>query len=101
LTNHHAHSLTLALHRKLYGTEAGNRTAAHVSMLETAHTACVRRIMSMSRAERHTLQHIRTTCGSKPLELMLIKFWWLGHVMRMPDQRYPAMTINCMPVGGH
>ncbi len=48
------------------------------------------------------MQHIRTTCGSKPLELMLIQrtLRWLGHVMRMPDHRYPAMVFNCMPVGG-
>jgi hypothetical protein len=71
-------------------------------MLEPAHTACLRRIMGVSRAERHTLQHIRTTCGSKSLELMLIQrtFRWLGHVMRMPDHRYPAMAFSCMPVGG-
>lgn len=86
----------------LYGMEAGNWTAAHVSSLETAHTACLRRIMGVSRADRHTLQHIRTTCSSKPLELLLFQrtFRWLGHVMRMPDHRYPAMTFNCMPVGG-
>ncbi len=86
----------------LYGTEAGNWTAAHAHMLETAHTACLRRIMGVSRAEHHTLQHIRTTCGSKSLELMLIQrtFRWLGHVMRMPEHQYPAMAFNCMPVGG-
>ncbi len=86
----------------LYDTEAGNWTAAHAHMLETAHTACLRRIMGVSRAEHHTLQHIRTTCGSKSLELMLIQrmFRWLGHVMRMPEHRYPAMAFNCMPVGG-
>jgi hypothetical protein len=44
-------------------------------------------IMGVSRAEHHTLQHIRTTCGSKSQELMLIwrTFRLLGHVMRMPD----------------
>ncbi len=57
----------------LYGMEAGNWTAAHVSMLETAHSACLRRIMGVSRADRHTLQHIRTTCHSESLELMLIQ----------------------------
>jgi hypothetical protein len=74
-----------------------------VSMLETAHSAWLRRIVGVSRAERHTLQHIRTTCGSKPLELMLIQrtLRWLGHVMRMPNHQYPAMAFNCMPVGGH
>jgi hypothetical protein len=51
------------------------------------YTACLRRIMGVSRAECHTLQHIHTTCGSKSLELMLIQrtFQWLGHVMRIPD----------------
>jgi hypothetical protein len=27
-------------------------------------------------------------------------FRWLGHVMHMPEHRYPAMAFNCMPVGG-
>jgi hypothetical protein len=86
----------------LYGTEAGNWTAAHVSMLEIAQSACLRRIIRVSRTKRYTLQHIRTTCGSKALELTLIQrtLRWLGHVMRMPDHRYPAMAFNCMPVGG-
>jgi hypothetical protein len=89
----------------LYGTEAGNWTAAHVSMLEqhTQGPVCAA-LMGVSRAERHTWQHIRTTCDSKPLELMLVQrtFRWLGHVMCMPDHlvRYPAMTFNCAPVGG-
>jgi hypothetical protein len=57
----------------LDGTEAGNWTAAHVNTLEAAHTACLRHIMGVSRVERRTLQHIRTTCGSKSLERMLIQ----------------------------
>jgi hypothetical protein len=84
----------------LYGTEAGNRTAAHVSMLETAHSACLRRIMGVSRAERHTLQHIRTTCGSKPLELMLIQrtLRWLGRPMLCACQTtgtLPWRSVAC------
>lgn len=86
----------------LYGAEAWNCTAGHIHALETAHTACLRRIMGVSRADRHRLQHIRTVCGSQPLELMLIKrtFQWLGHVMRMPNHRYPAMVFGCIPEGG-
>ena len=39
----------------------------------------------------------------QPLELRLIrrKFQWLGHVMRMPADRYPAMVYGCVPESGH
>ena len=58
--------------------------------------------MGVSTVDRHTLQHIRTTCNCQPLELMLIKraFQWLGHVARMPATRYPAMVFDCKPAGG-
>jgi hypothetical protein len=86
----------------LYGSEAWNCNAGHIHALETAHTACLRRIMGVSRADRHRLQHIRGVCGSQPLELLLIKrtFQWLGHVMRMPAHRYPAMVYGCAPASG-
>jgi hypothetical protein len=86
----------------LYGAEAWNCTTGHMHALETAHSACLRRIMGVSRADRHRLQHIHMVCDSQPLELMLIQrtFQWLGHVMRMPDHRYPAMVFGCTPEGG-
>ena len=86
----------------LYGAETWNCTATQVHTLETAHSVCLRRIMGVSTVDRHTLQHIRTTCNCQPLELMLIKrtFQWLGHVARMPATRYPAMVFGCKPAGG-
>jgi hypothetical protein len=74
----------------------------HLSRLETAHSACLRRIMGVGVADRHTLQHICSTCESQPLELMITQrtMQWLGHVMRMPAGRYPAMVFGCKPEGG-
>ncbi len=60
---------TFVLPHFLYGAEMWNCTAEHLSRLETAHSACLRRIMGVSVADRHTLQHIRTTCGSESLAL--------------------------------
>ncbi len=73
-----------------------------MNTLEAAHTACLRHIMGVSRVERRTLQHIRTTCGSKSLERMMIQrtFRRLGHVMCVPDNFYTAMAFSCKPVGG-
>ena len=58
--------------------------------------------MGANRASHHMLQHIRSSCGSQPMELMLIKrtLQWLGHAMRMPDHRYPGMVFGCVPEGG-
>ena len=93
---------TFILPHFLYGAETWNCTSAQVHALETAHSACLRRILGVTRAERHTLQHIRQVCGSQPLELMLIKrtLQWLGHVARMPGHRYPTLVLDCVPVGG-
>ena len=93
---------TFVLPHFVYGAETWNCTANHLSRLETAHSACLRRIMGVRIADRHTLQHIRSTCESQPLELMITKrtMQWLGHVMRMPVGRYPAMVFGCKPVGG-
>jgi hypothetical protein len=86
----------------LYGSETWNCTATQLHALETAHSACLRRILGASLTDRHSLQHIRHACGSQPIELLVIKrtFQWLGHVMRMPATRYPAMVFGCVPDGG-
>ena len=36
--------------------------------LETGHSACLWRIMRVNRAGHHRLQHIRSSCGSQPME---------------------------------
>jgi Reverse transcriptase (RNA-dependent DNA polymerase) len=86
----------------LYGCEAWNCTASQLHMLETAHSACLRRIMGVDRHGHHSLQHIYKVCGSHPLTLHVIQhvFRWLGHVHRMPAERYPHMVYECVPVGG-
>jgi hypothetical protein len=50
---------TFVLTHFVYGAETWNRTADHVSRLETAHSACLRRILGVSVVDHHTLQHIR------------------------------------------
>ena len=87
---------TFVLPHFVYGAETWNCTADHLSRLETAQSACLRRIIIMGvrvADDRHTLQHIRSTCESQPLELMITQrtMQWLGLVMRMPlAGRYPS-----------
>jgi Reverse transcriptase (RNA-dependent DNA polymerase) len=85
-----------------YGCETWNCTSDHLHKLETAHSACLRRIMGVDLTARHTLNHIRKVCGSQPVELVIVKrtFQWLGHVARMPDSRLPKLVYDCVPVGG-
>lgn len=85
-----------------YAAETWNCTTAQLRKLDVAHNNCMRRILGVSLADRRTLADIRAACGAESLELRLIrrKFQWLGHVMRMPAGRYPAMVYNCEPEGG-
>ena len=86
----------------LYGCEAWNCTASHLRMLESAHSACLRRIMGVDRHAHHSMSHIYKTCQSHPITLLVIQhvFRWLGHVHRMDLNRYPRMVYECEPVGG-
>ena len=93
---------TFVLPHFLYGAETWNCTLTQVRSLETAHSACLRRILGVTLAGRHSLQHVRKCCGIEALELMLIRrtFQWLGHVMRMDSCRYPAKVFGCIPEDG-
>jgi hypothetical protein len=86
----------------LYGAETWNCTATQLRALEVAHSTCLRRILGVGPTGCHALTHIRSACGSQPLELMIIKrtFQWLGHVMRMQSDRYPAKVFGCVPAEG-
>jgi hypothetical protein len=86
----------------MYGCEAWNCSLTQLHSLGSAHRACLRRIMGVDLKARHTTEHVMQVCHSQPIELMIMKrvFKWLGHVMRMPDDRLPKMVYDCMPVGG-
>ena len=94
---------TFVLPHLEYAAEAWNCTAAQMHTLEVVHNDCLRHILGVRRTDHHTLHDIYAACGSEPLELRLIrrKFQWLGHVMRMPADRYPAMVYGCVPESGH
>ena len=93
---------SLVLPHFTYGCESWNCTDAQMHKLETAHSFCLHRICGVDRSARHSLKHIHAVCRSEPLELLVVKrtFQWLGHVMRMPESRYPSLAYNCVPVGG-
>ena len=86
----------------LYGCEAWNCQSAQLSILETAHRYCLRHIMGVDLSARHSTEHVMEVCHSQPMGLMIMKrtFKWLGHVMRMPVERYPRATYACVPLGG-
>jgi hypothetical protein len=57
----------------LYGCETWNCTSAQLSMIESAHSSCLRHIMGENLSARHSLKHIRTVCGSQPVGLLIVK----------------------------
>ena len=66
-------------------------------VLEKAHWSCLWQIMGVRLQDRHSIEHVLNVCHSQPLELIVMKrvFRWLGHVMRMSDERYPKMVYDC------
>ena len=80
-----------------YACEGWNCTCAQLEVLEKAHRSCLRRIMGVELRDRHSNEHVLQVCRSEPLQLIIIKrvFRWLGHVVRMSEDRYPRMVYGC------
>jgi hypothetical protein len=92
---------SVVLPHLLYGCETWNCTSTQLSLIESAHSSCLRHIMGENLSARHSLKHIHTVCGSQPVGLLIVKrtFQWLGHVSRMPEERLPRMAYNCVMEG--
>ena len=80
-----------------YACEAWHCTCAQLDVLEKAHRECLRRIIGVTLHDNHSNEHVLNVCKSHPLGLIITKrvFRWLGHVMRMPSERYPRMAYGC------
>ena len=79
----------------LYGADAWTTYRRHLKQLEHFHTSCLQKILGLTWKDRvpHTEILERTNCIS--IEAMLAKrqLRWVGHVIRMPDERLPKQIL--------
>ncbi len=76
----------------VYNSEMWPLTQAQGDRLETAYSNCMRRILGVDIADRHSLEHLRGRCQVLSLRWFLAQktLSWLGHMAKMPEERYPC-----------
>ena len=91
----------------LYGSETWNCTAADIKRLESFHNRCLRCMFGISKLTHFTNFDLRKLTGQQTIQskMMTNRLRWLGHVMRMQDDRMPkrmmfARLQTARPAGG-
>ncbi len=79
----------------MHGLEAGTLYRRHVKKLNVTQMRQLRSIMGVSYKDRITNQEILQRADMISVEAMLLRaqFRWVGHVMRMDDERLPKQLI--------
>lgn len=79
----------------LYGAEIWTIYRRHLSQLEHFHITCLQKILGITWKERLTHAQILNKTNSLSIEAMIAKrqLRWLGHVIRMPDERLPKQIL--------
>ena len=91
----------------LYGSETWNCTAAEIRRLESFHNRCLRCMFGISKLTHFTNFALRKLTGQQTIQSMIMnnRLRWLGHVMRMSDERMPKRMMfgklqTARPAGG-
>jgi hypothetical protein len=79
----------------LFGSETWALTKKQANQLEVVHSDCLRQILNVRRIDRHSKQHLWSQCGTVSLadHLTAHRLRWLGHVLRMGEERYPHQVL--------
>lgn len=59
------------------------------------HSDCLQHILDVRRIDRHSKQYLWSRCGTISLtdHLTAHRLLWLGHVLRMGEERYPYQAL--------
>jgi hypothetical protein len=79
----------------MFGSESWALTKKQSNQLEVVHSDCLRQILGVHRCDHHRLTDIRARCGTVSLAEMLKagRLRWLGHVLRMGQERLPNQAL--------
>ena len=79
----------------LYGCETLTLYSKHVKLLNAFHMRCIKTIFGLTWKDRVPHTEMLTRTGLQSIESMLLKnqLRWVGHVYRMPPERYPRKVL--------
>jgi hypothetical protein len=85
----------------MFGSESWALTFKQTKQLEVVHSDCLQQILGVRRCDHHRLTHIRAQCGTVSLAEMLKagRLRWLGHVLRMGQERLPNQALKSQLYG--
>ena len=78
-----------------YGSEAWALREADDNLLDVFQRNCLRIVLGTRLTDRISNSRLYEKCGSIPLSraMMKVRLRWLGHVLRMKDDRLPKIVI--------
>ena len=79
----------------LYGCEAWTLYRRHVRQLESVHIKCLQRILGLTWRDRVPHTEVLHRTGTKSMEATLLQYQlrWVGHTIRMPEDRLPRQLL--------
>ena len=85
----------------LYGSECWRIVQSDLQKLEVFQNICLRRIQGIFWPEKIRNEDLlkRCNCHSIAEELKKDRFRWLGHVLRMTNERLPKVALRWTPPG--
>uniref|UniRef100_A0A8D8VZC5 Uncharacterized protein n=1 Tax=Cacopsylla melanoneura TaxID=428564 RepID=A0A8D8VZC5_9HEMI len=74
-----------------YSAESWTLTSKHKSRLQAAEMRYLRRVEGKTRRDKIRNTIIRSSLNIEPMQTFIqeAQLRWFGHMMRMPDHRYP------------
>ena len=87
----------------LYGAESWTIYSHHLKKLEQFHISCLQKILGLTWRDRVPHTQILERTKSTSIEALITKrqLRWLGHVIRMPDNRLPKQVLYGQLKNGH
>ena len=79
----------------LYGCEAWTLYRRHIRQLENFHIKCLQRIIGLTWRDRVPHTEILKRTGTKSMEATFLQHQlrWVGHTIRMPEDRLPRQLL--------
>ena len=78
-----------------YGCETFTIYRRHIKLLENFNMQCIKKILGITWRDRVPYTEMLTRTGLQSIECQLLRrqLRWVGHVLRMPDERYPKQVL--------